>query len=442
MSFFTLPPEINSLRMFLGAGSTPMLQAAAAWDGLAAELGTAAQSFGSVISNLAGQAWQGAASAAMAAAAAPYAGWLAAAASQSQGAAGQAMAVVSAFEAAQAATIHPGAVDSNRNAFVNLVMSNLFGQNAPLIALAESIYEEMWAADVTAMAGYYAGAAAAAAQVVPWQSVLQSFPALAGGLASGLGGATGSQANIAAAGAGNAAAGGGQGAAGNAGAGAAGGGGGAGRRRRKRRQRGRAGELRRRRCGQLRRRRYRWRRGCHQRTITTANAGVSSAGVGGFGMMPMPMPMGGVARAGLLGDSPSIPVPTKSEKDEEVTPEAESTEAAEAVQSSETPEAEVPTMTVLPTAAPGIAAQAAPGEARPAAQPAASGIPVSGLRAAASSQAKDGSKLRRAGRSRGSSRHATAADRTRGVSPSGSRRRRSREGSDPGRLAGFALSQG
>ncbi|WP_155771415.1 PPE domain-containing protein, partial [Mycobacterium asiaticum] len=30
MSFFTLPPEINSLRMFLGAGSAPMLEAAAA----------------------------------------------------------------------------------------------------------------------------------------------------------------------------------------------------------------------------------------------------------------------------------------------------------------------------------------------------------------------------------------------------------------------------
>jgi PPE-repeat protein len=34
-----------------------MLQASAAWNGLATELGTAAQSFGSVISNLAGQAW-------------------------------------------------------------------------------------------------------------------------------------------------------------------------------------------------------------------------------------------------------------------------------------------------------------------------------------------------------------------------------------------------
>ncbi|WP_151039081.1 PPE domain-containing protein, partial [Mycobacterium tuberculosis] len=72
MNFSVLPPEINSGRMFFGAGSGPMLAAAAAWDGLAAELGLAASSFGSVTSGLAGQSWQGAA-AAMAAAAAPYA---------------------------------------------------------------------------------------------------------------------------------------------------------------------------------------------------------------------------------------------------------------------------------------------------------------------------------------------------------------------------------
>ena len=52
MSFFVLPPEINSLRMFVGAGSAPMLEAAAAWSGLADELGTAAQSFASVTSGL------------------------------------------------------------------------------------------------------------------------------------------------------------------------------------------------------------------------------------------------------------------------------------------------------------------------------------------------------------------------------------------------------
>ncbi|KAY36237.1 hypothetical protein AN70_02448, partial [Mycobacterium tuberculosis M1272] len=79
VNFSVLPPEINSGRMFFGAGSGPML-AAAAWDGLAAELGLAAESFGLVTSGLAGgsgQAWQGAAAAAMVVAAAPYAGWLA-----------------------------------------------------------------------------------------------------------------------------------------------------------------------------------------------------------------------------------------------------------------------------------------------------------------------------------------------------------------------------
>ncbi|OBI81640.1 PPE family protein [Mycobacterium asiaticum] len=389
MSFFTLPPEINSLRMFLGAGSAPMLEAAAAWDGLAAELGTAAEAFQGVISTLASQAWQGPAAQAMAAAAAPYAGWLSAAASQSFGAAGQARAVVSAFEAARAATIHPGAVDANRNAFVQLVMSNLFGQNAPLIALAESIYEEMWAADVSAMAGYYANAAAAASQVVPWQSVLQSFPALAGGLAGGLGALANGQTGGAPApgadagtgapaapvagsgGDGVAAAGGGgggsTGAVGGADAGpapmsytsgytggdpaAAAGAGSAG-----------------------------------SAAATAANTGVPSAGVAGFGMMPMAL--AGLARAGLLGDSPSImnttkPAP-KAEEPEAVAPAAE----AEVTETPEAPEAHVPAMSVLPTVAPEVAVQAAPGEAVPAAQTTGSAIPVTGLRA----QAKDTSE--------------------------------------------------
>jgi PPE-repeat protein len=74
MSFLTMPPEINSLRMFTGAGSAPMLEAAAAWDGLASELGSAASSFSAVTSGLVDQAWQGSAAQAMAAAAAPYTG--------------------------------------------------------------------------------------------------------------------------------------------------------------------------------------------------------------------------------------------------------------------------------------------------------------------------------------------------------------------------------
>ncbi|HWT49243.1 MAG TPA: PPE family protein, partial [Mycobacterium sp.] len=185
MSFLTLPPEINSLLMYSGAGSAPMLEAAAAWNGLSSELGSAAQSFASVVSGLANQAWQGAASQAMASAAAPYAGWLSAAASQASGAAAQAVAVASAFETALSATVHPLLVDLNRNNLVQLVMSNLFGQNWPAIAETEFNYAEMWAQDVSAMVGYHGGASAAAGQLLSGQVGLPAIPSLPGAGAIG-----------------------------------------------------------------------------------------------------------------------------------------------------------------------------------------------------------------------------------------------------------------
>lgn len=49
MDFGALPPEINSARMYAGAGAGPMMAAGAAWNGLAAELGTTAASYESVI---------------------------------------------------------------------------------------------------------------------------------------------------------------------------------------------------------------------------------------------------------------------------------------------------------------------------------------------------------------------------------------------------------
>ena len=178
MNFQVLPPEINSLLMFSGAGSAPMLAAAAAWDGLASELGSAASSFGSVTSVLAAQSWRGPASTAMLAAASPYAGWLNVAATQAQRAASQAKAVVGVFESAQAATVHPLVVAANRDEFVQLVQSNFLGQNAPAIAAAEAQYEEMWAADVAAMTGYHGGASAAAAQLSSWQGALPALPGM------------------------------------------------------------------------------------------------------------------------------------------------------------------------------------------------------------------------------------------------------------------------
>ncbi|GJP07661.1 putative PPE family protein PPE38, partial [Mycobacterium marinum] len=49
LDFAWLPPEINSARIFSGAGSGPLHMAAAAWEGLAADLAASAASFNSVI---------------------------------------------------------------------------------------------------------------------------------------------------------------------------------------------------------------------------------------------------------------------------------------------------------------------------------------------------------------------------------------------------------
>jgi PPE-repeat protein len=178
MSFLVAPPEITSALLHSGAGSGPMLAAAAAWDGLANELGSAAQSFSSVTSELAGDAWQGAASAAMLSTATQYSGVLGAAAAQAQTTAAQAQTVASEFEAAVAAAVHPEMVSANRNQLLQLVMSNLFGQNAPAIAAAELDYELMWAKDVAAMIGYHGGVSAAAAQLASWTAALPGLGAV------------------------------------------------------------------------------------------------------------------------------------------------------------------------------------------------------------------------------------------------------------------------
>ena len=87
MDFGALPPEINSARMYAGPGSGSMLAAAPAWNGLAAELHSAASSYGSVISELTDESWVGPSSTAMAAAAAPYVAWMSATAGQAEQAA-------------------------------------------------------------------------------------------------------------------------------------------------------------------------------------------------------------------------------------------------------------------------------------------------------------------------------------------------------------------
>lgn len=58
IDFGMLPPEINSGRMYTGAGPGPLLAVAATWDALAAELHSAAAVYSSAISGLL-TLWQG-----------------------------------------------------------------------------------------------------------------------------------------------------------------------------------------------------------------------------------------------------------------------------------------------------------------------------------------------------------------------------------------------
>ncbi|MCV7093450.1 PPE family protein [Mycobacterium interjectum] len=169
MDFGVLPPEINSGRMYSGPGSEPMMAAATAWDELAAELGTAASGYSSVITELTSSPWVGPSSAAMVSAVAPYVSWLGAAAAQAEQTASQARAAAAAFETAFVMTVPPPVIVANRLLLMTLIATNFFGQNTPAIAATEAQYAEMWAQDATAMYGYTASSATAA-QLTPYQS--------------------------------------------------------------------------------------------------------------------------------------------------------------------------------------------------------------------------------------------------------------------------------
>src|ERR1700722_17373188 len=167
MDFATLPPEVNSARMYAGPGPGPMLAAASGWDGLAAELQSTAASYRAAISELTGGPWLGSAPASMAAAATPYLDWMTTTAGQAEQTATQARAAAAAYEAAVVMTVPPPVIAANRSLLMTLIATNVLGQNTAAIAATEVQYAEMWAQDATAMYGY-AGSAAMASTLTPF----------------------------------------------------------------------------------------------------------------------------------------------------------------------------------------------------------------------------------------------------------------------------------
>ncbi|OBB83553.1 hypothetical protein A5760_10695 [Mycobacterium colombiense] len=167
LDFGAYPPEYNSGRMYVGAGSGPLLAAAAAWDELAGELQSTGASYSSTIETLATGPWTGPSSIAMAAAAAPYVAWIHATGAQAEQAGAQAKLAAGAYEAAFAATVPPPVIAANRSLLATLVATNILGQNTPAIAATEAQYMEMWAQDAAAMYAYTA-ASAGASQLTPF----------------------------------------------------------------------------------------------------------------------------------------------------------------------------------------------------------------------------------------------------------------------------------
>jgi PPE-repeat protein len=194
MDFGAYPPEINSGRMYAGPGAAPMLTAAEAWQGLAAELHSAANSYQSVVSGLTAGPWVGPSSSSMAAAAVSYVGWLNATAAQAEETAAQAKAAAAAYQTAFTSTVPPPMVAANRAQLMTLVATNLFGRNTQAIAANEAQYGEMWAQDAAAMYGY-AASSASATSMTPFTPPQQNTnPGASGAQAAAVSQATGTSA--------------------------------------------------------------------------------------------------------------------------------------------------------------------------------------------------------------------------------------------------------
>ena len=154
MSFSLIPPEINSALMYQGAGSGPLLEAATAWDGLAADLEATATQYQTAITNLTTGTWLGPSSAHMAAAAEPYIAWLQSTAAEAAQTGAQAKAAAGAYQTAYASMVPPPLITANRAELTTLVANNFLGQNTGAIAQNEAEYLDMWIQDALGMDTY------------------------------------------------------------------------------------------------------------------------------------------------------------------------------------------------------------------------------------------------------------------------------------------------
>ncbi|VBA46453.1 PPE family protein [Mycobacterium attenuatum] len=161
VDYGSLPPEINSARIYAGPGASSLVSAAAAWSGLTSELQAAVAGHRSVIDALTAGPWLGPAAVKLLAAVSPFITWLDISAEQAAQSASQASVAATAYETARLASVPPPVIAANRALLAQLVTTNLLGQNTPAIGTTEAQYAEFWAQDSSAMYTYASNAAAA-----------------------------------------------------------------------------------------------------------------------------------------------------------------------------------------------------------------------------------------------------------------------------------------
>jgi PPE-repeat protein len=170
----TLPPEISSALIYAGPGSSSLTMAASAWNGIAAELNSAALGYDNIVTTLASEEWLGPASASMAAAAQPYVEWMTTTGAQAEQAAAQAQAAAAAYETVLGSVVPPPLIAVNRTELAQATATNVLGQNNGIIAQLEAQYSEFWANNAAALYSY-AGQSAVAAKL----NTFTSAPAVA-----------------------------------------------------------------------------------------------------------------------------------------------------------------------------------------------------------------------------------------------------------------------
>jgi PPE-repeat protein len=175
MLWHAMPPELNTARLMAGAGTAPMLQAAAGWEALGNALETQAQElFASLIALK--QSWTGTGSDRAIAAATPMVAWLQNAAQQAQQRAMKASAQAGAYLTALGMTPSLPEIATNHITHGLLSATNFFGINLVPIGFNETDYfVRMWNQAAGAMDIYQAETAANTAfePLEPMKPILQ-----------------------------------------------------------------------------------------------------------------------------------------------------------------------------------------------------------------------------------------------------------------------------